>query len=163
MFCPSIVSVVVGVIMMSASAGKFIGGAGVMAYVGGAVLGLFGLDASVGGLATLALVLGYTAASIELLGGFLFMIGCRKTSSYAAFALALVMVSALAVHLTGLSPISGTGFMWFVGVLGQIQLPLLLLAIFIKKSSGVFGCCKTLSCCETQKSPSSCSGEKCDK
>jgi hypothetical protein len=30
------------------------------------VLGLFGLDASVGGLATLALILGYIAASIEL-------------------------------------------------------------------------------------------------
>lgn len=67
-FCPSIVSVVVGVIMMTAGAGKFIAGPGMMSGVGGSVLGLFVSDASVASLGTLAIVLGYTAATIELVG-----------------------------------------------------------------------------------------------
>lgn len=47
-FCPSLVRIVVGVIMMSAGASKFLGGAATMTWVGGAVLGAFGLDTSVG-------------------------------------------------------------------------------------------------------------------
>jgi len=153
-FCPSIVSVVVGVIVITAGASKFLGGATTMAWVGGSVLGVFGLDASAGGLATLALILGYTAATIELLGGLSFALGCRKTSKYAAFALALVMISALAVHFQGLKPVDGTGLKWFAGILGQIQMPLLLLAIFIKNAKWLCGGCKASSCC---------GGGKCDK
>lgn len=162
MFCPTLVSVVVGVIMITAGAGKFMGGSGTMSYLGSAVLGLFMSDASVANFATLAVILGYIAASIELLGGLSFTLGCRKTSKYAAFALALVMVSALAVHFQGLKPVDGTGLKWFAGILGQIQMPLLLLAIFVQKSLGIFGCCKASSCCETQKA-SCCGGGKCDK
>lgn len=66
MFRPTLVSVVVGVVMITAGAGKFMGGASVMSYLGSAVLGLFMSDASVVNFATLALVLGYIAASIEL-------------------------------------------------------------------------------------------------
>ncbi|MEI6711283.1 MAG: hypothetical protein WCK88_03515 [bacterium] len=47
-FHPSLVRIVVGVIMMSAGAGKFLGGATTMAWVGGSVLGAFGLDTSAG-------------------------------------------------------------------------------------------------------------------
>ncbi len=123
-----------------------------MGWLGGSVIGIFGLDASIGALATLALILGYIAASIELIGGLLFALGCKKTSRYASLGLAIVMAAALAFHLKSLKPIDGTGFQWFTGILGQIQLPLLLLAIFVQKSAGVFGCCKT-ACC----------GEKCGK
>lgn len=149
--------------MITAGASKFLGGATTMAWVGGSVLGVFSLDTSAGSLAMVALVLGYIAASIELLGGLSFALGCRKTSRYAAFALALVMISALAVHFQGLKPVDGTGLKWFAGILGQIQMPLLLLAIFIKNA--MRQCCgkKTSSCCDTQKTSSCCGGGKCDK
>jgi len=84
-FCPTFVRVVVGVIVMSAGASKFLGGSQAMAWAGGSVLGVFGLDATIGALAIVAIILGYIAASIELLGGLLFALGCRKTSKYAAF------------------------------------------------------------------------------
>ncbi len=149
-FCPSLVRVVAGIIMMSAGAGKFLGWVAAMGFVGGAVLGIFGLDASVGWLATLATVLGYLAAAIELVGGLLFALGCRKTSKYAASGLAIVMLAAIVFHITALKPIDATGFKWFTGLLGQIQLPVLLFAIFAQKSLGVFGCCKK-SCCGSGK------------
>ena len=132
-----------------------------MTWVGGSVLGVFGVDASVGALATLAMVLGYIAATIELLGGLSFALGCRKTGKYAAFGLALVMAGALAVHFTTLKPVDATGFQWFTGILGQVQLPLLLFAIFVQKSVGVFGYCKK-SCLGTART-SCCGSGKCDK
>jgi len=92
------------------------------------------------------MIFGYIAATIELLGGLSFALGCRKTSKYASFGLAVVMAGALAVHFTTLKPVDATGFQWFIGVLGQVQLPLLLFAIFVQKSAGVFGCSKK-SCC----------------
>lgn len=67
MFRPTFVSVVVGVVMMTAGAGKFIGGAEVMSYLGTAVLSVFLSETTVAGLGTLALILGYIAASIELI------------------------------------------------------------------------------------------------
>jgi len=60
------------------------------------------------------------------------------------------MFAALLVLLKNLKPIDETGFLWFTGVLSQVQLPLLLFAIFAQKSTGVFDCCKT-SCCGTGK------------
>jgi hypothetical protein len=52
-----------------------------------------------------------------LLGGLSFGLGCRKTSKYAAFALSLVMISALAVHITNLKPVNETGFKFFADIL----------------------------------------------
>jgi hypothetical protein len=161
-FCPSLVSVVAGVIMMTAGAGKFLAGSGMMSILGGSVLGVFGLDASAGGLFTLALVLGYIAATIELVGWFLFAVGCRKTGKYAALALAVVMAAALSTKfgkLEGLSEVSL--FEAFSKVLSTIRLDLLLLAVFVQKSLKVFSCCKSSSCCSTQQS--CCGSGKCDK
>jgi hypothetical protein len=72
-----------------------------------------------------------------------------------------VMISALAVHITNLKPVNETGFKFFADILWQVQLPLLLSVIFMKKSSGILSCCKTKSCCDTQKS--CCGGGECDK
>lgn len=162
MFHPTLVSMVVGVIMMTAGAGKFIGGAVTMSYLGTAVLSVFLSDASVANLAALALILGYIAASIELLWWFAFAVGYKKTRKYAAFALAVVILFALSTKfgkIEGLSELSP--FQAFSKVLSAIRLDLLLAAIFIQKSLGIFGCCKK-SCCGTVEK-SCCGSGKCEK
>ncbi len=154
-FHPNLVRIVVGVIMMSAGASKFLGGSATMGWVGGAVLSAFGVDASVGALATLAVVLGYIAATIELLGWLSFGLGCRKTWKYAAWGLTFVMAAAVLVHVRTLKPIDATGFKWFTGLLWQIQLPVLLFALFAQKA--VSSCCQKVCSGEMKKC---CSSEK---
>ena len=88
-----------------------------MGWVGGAVLSALGMDPAVGALATVAIVLGYIAATIELLGGLSFGLGCRKTSHWAAVGLSVVMAAAILVHVRTLKPIDATGFKWFTGLL----------------------------------------------
>ena len=85
--------------MVSAGIGKFMGGAASMWWVGGAALGVFGIDSTVGSMLTLATILGYIAATIEVVWGLAFGLGCRKTSKYAAPALSLLMIIVLLVHL----------------------------------------------------------------
>ncbi len=145
-FCPNFIGIVVGIIMVSAGIGKFMGGAASMWWVGGAALGVFGIDSTVGSMLTLATILGYIAATIEVVWGLAFGLGCRKTSKYAAPALSLLMIIVLLVHFKTLKPVDGTGFNLYKGILWQVQLPLLLLAIFAQKTVRAFSCCNT-SCC----------------
>lgn len=62
-FCPSIVGVTAGLIMIAAGASKFLAGQAMLTAVGGMALGVFGVT----GQPQLALALGIIAASIELL------------------------------------------------------------------------------------------------
>lgn len=142
---PNLVKIVAGVIMMTAGIGKFLWGSAIMAWVGGAALGIFGVDAT-GSLANVAITLGFIAATIEVLWGLLFALGCRKTSKYAALGLAIVMLVALLTKVTDLKPVTGSGFQMFAGVLSQIQFDLLLLALFVQKSLSIF-MCSASSCC----------------
>lgn len=140
---PNLVRVVAGIIMITAGITKFIGGTQALGFFWGLALGIFGI--SEGGFATTAVVLGGIAATIEVLWGLSFALGCRKISSYASLGLAIVMGVALLTKLTHLGPISGTGFDKFVSVLTTIRLDLLLFALFAQKSMSVFNSKK--SCC----------------
>ena len=59
-FCPSIIGVVAGVIMMMAGLAKFAAVKGVLTWVGGAALGLLGIE----GHSLIALYLGTLGAAI---------------------------------------------------------------------------------------------------
>jgi len=146
-FHPNLVRVVAGVIMITAGAIKFLGGSQVMVIVGGMALGIFGIWE--GSYTNLAMTLGYIAATIEMLWGLSFALGCRKTGKYAALGLAIVMLVALLTRLTSLETTTGTTFEVFAWVLMQIQLELLLFALFAQKAVWVF-CCKS-SCCGSGK------------
>lgn len=145
-FCPTFVTLVAGMIMVLAGANKFLWGQQVMAGLGGTFLWFFWIE-HVGA----ALVFWYLAATIELVWGMLFAIGCKKTSKYAALGLAVVMLVAIISHLTDLKPIDATGFKWFSGVISQIRLPLLLFAIFAQKATKLFCCCNPSVCCGSWK------------
>lgn len=62
-FSPCIVGVVAGTIMIFAGLSKFAAGKGILTWVGGAALGIFGIE----GHAQIALYLGTIAAAIEVL------------------------------------------------------------------------------------------------
>lgn len=62
-FCPSIVGVTAGVIMIAAGASKFLAGKAMLTGVGGMALSVVGVT----GHSQIALALGIIAASIELL------------------------------------------------------------------------------------------------
>jgi hypothetical protein len=64
-FCPNLVKVVAGVIMITAGIVKFLGGSQVMVLVGGMALSIFGVKE--GSFINLAMTLGYIAATIEVL------------------------------------------------------------------------------------------------
>ena len=150
-FCPSIVGVTAGLIMIAAGATKFLAGKAMLTGVGGMALGVFGV--AQGEMADVALVLGTIAATIELLWGFSFALGCRKTSRYAAFFLSAVMGIAILFKLRNLSPLEGNAFDKAAGLLVQIRLDLLLFAVFftkalklIKHCCGI-GCSGSADCC----------------
>lgn len=143
MFCPHLVGVVAGLIMLLAGTAKFMAGKAMLAGVGGMALGIFGLDG--GAYATLALTLGSIAATIEVVGGLSVMIGCCKTGKYAAVALSLVMLVAIAVKLST----EGAMSLGFLKIFQGIQFDLLLLAVFVQKAYKGFRCCMKKSCCTT--------------
>jgi len=64
-FCPSIIGVTAGLIMIAAGATKFLAGKAMLTGVGGMALGVFGV--AQGEMANVALTLGIIAATIELL------------------------------------------------------------------------------------------------
>lgn len=129
-FCPSVTSVVAGLIMIAAGGMKFIAGKKMLVGVGGMALGVFGVE----GHAQIALYLGAIAATIEVLGGLSFALGCRMTSRYAAFLLSAVMGIALLFKLTHLKPLDGGTFAKAASLLEQIRLDLLLFAVFFQKA-----------------------------
>ncbi len=149
-FCPSVTGVVAGLIMIAAGSMKFIAGKGMLTGVGGMVLGLVGVQNP-----QIALVLGTIAASIEVLGGLSFAVGCRKTSRYAAFLLSFVMGIALLYRLNNLKHIEANLYVKAAGLLEQIRLDLLLFAVFFQKALKLIknwcgmGCCDT-ACCTTE-------------
>jgi hypothetical protein len=74
------------------------------------------------------------------------------------------MLFALSTKFGKIEGLEGaSAFQAFSKVLSAIRLDLILAAIFVQKSLGVFGCCRASSCCETQKASSCCEGGKCDK
>ncbi len=143
---PNLVRVVAWVIMITAGTIKFLGGSQVMAIVGGMALSIFGIKE--GSFLHLALTLWYIAATIEILWGLSFALGCRKTSRIAALGLAIVTLIALITRLMNLETVTGTAFEVFAWVLTQIQLELLLFALFAQKA--LWSCCKP-SCCTADK------------
>lgn len=151
-FCPSIVGVTAGIVMLVAGLSKFIAGKGILTWVGGAALGIFGIE----GHAQIALYLGAIAATIEVLGGLSFAVGCRKTSGWAAIALSVVMAIALLTKLDDMKPLEGGLFAKVDEFLKLIRLDLILLAIFAQKGlKKIKACCGVDcgSCCvpETHK------------
>lgn len=129
-FCPSVTSVVAGLIMIAAGGMKFIAGKKMLVGVGSMALGVFGVE----GHAQIALYLGAIAATIEVLGGLSFALGCRMTSRYAALLLSVVMGIAILFKLTHLKPLDGGTFAKAAGLLEQIRLDLLLFAVFFQKA-----------------------------
>lgn len=150
-FCPSIISVVAGLIMIAAGLTKFMAGKAMLTGVGGMALGIFGIS----GHGQIALGLGLIVATIEVVGGLSFAVGCRKTSRYAAFLLSFVMGIALLFKLTHLKPLEGNLYVKAAGLLEQIRLDLLLFAVFFQKALKLIkswcgmGCCDT-ACCTTE-------------
>ena len=140
--CPSISGVVAGVIIIFAGLTKFLGGKAFLTAVGGMVLGLVHIK----GHSQIALALGGIAATIEVLGGLSFAIGCRKTSRYAALALSVVMALAFLVKLQNHMPLQGGMFRKVAGLLEQTRIDLLLLAVFFQKGIKVIYACCGMSC-----------------
>lgn len=153
-FCPSILGVVAGVIMLAAGIGKLIGGTQAFTFVGGMFLGLFGV--AQGEMATVALVLGAIAAVIETLGGLSFALGCCKTSRYAAVGLATVMLVATLVKIKGFEVAEGGVVENILGFINTIRLDVLLLAVFAHKAIRTIK-----SCCGMQSDD--CCGSECPK
>ena len=115
---------------------------GTAAFMGGAALGLIGVEAP-----TLALVLGWIAILIELVGGFVFMIGCCKTSKYAAVALAVV---AGVIMILDIQKGMAGGF--FKALMGA-QFTILFFTVFAQSAwKTVASCCGMGcgSCCGTE-------------
>jgi uncharacterized membrane protein YphA (DoxX/SURF4 family) len=154
-FCPSIVGVVAGTIMVFAGLSKFVAGKAILTWVGGAALGIFGIE----GHAQVALYLGTIAAAIEVLWGLSIAVGCRKTSRWAALALTVVMAVALMSKIDSMKVEGDTVFKKMASSLTAVRLDLLLLAIFAQKALKLvkewcgMGCCGASSCCtpETPK------------
>ncbi len=155
-FCPSLTSLVAGLIMIAAGGTKLLAGKGVLTAVGGMALSVFGV--APGEMASLALYLGGIAAVIEVVGGLSFALGCRMTSRWAAFFLSAVIGIALLFKLTHLKPLEGDLFSKAAGLLEQIRLDLLLFAVFSHKAFRLIqsccgmGCSAGSSCCSTETS-----------
>lgn len=145
-FCPSIVGVTAGLIMIAAGASKFLAGKAMLTGVGSMALGVFGVT----GHSQIALALGIIAASIELLGGLSFALGCRKTSRWAAFFLSGVMGIAILFKLKNLSPLTGNAFDKAAGLLMQIRLDLLLFAVFFTKALRLIKHCCGIGCAPSE-------------
>lgn len=141
-FCPSIVGVTAGVIMMVAGLSKFIAGKGILTWVGGAALGIFGIQ----GHLQAALYLGAIAATVEVLGGFSVAVGCRKSSGWAAVGLSVVMAVALLTKLDGMKPLEWGVFGKIDNLLKLIRLDLLLLAVFAQKGLKTIKACCGMDC-----------------
>mgnify|MGYP000075299156 CR=1 FL=1 len=145
--CPTVSGVVAGVIMIAAGLTKFLGGKAFLTAVGGMALGVAGIS----GHSKVALILGAIAATIEVLGGLSFAIGCRMTSKWAALGLSAVIGIALLFKLTHLQPLTGDAFHKAASLLEQIRLDLLLFAVFFQKALKlVRGCCGVSACCTTE-------------
>lgn len=129
--CPTVVSVVAGAIVVAAGAMKFLGGKAMLTAVGGMALSVV----DVSGHAQLALILWSIAATIEVVAGISFGIGCRRTSRWAALLLSVVMGVSVLFILTHLKPLQGDNLLvkW-ASLLGQIRLELLLFAVFFQKA-----------------------------
>ena len=146
-FCPSIVGFTAGLIMIAAGLSKFAAGKAMLAGVGCMALGVVGVS----GHGQIALGLGLIVATIEVVGGLSFAVGCRKTSRWAAF-----FLSAVLFKLTNLSPLTGSAFDKAAGLLMQIRLDLLLFAVFFTKALRLIksccgmGCSTSSSCCTTE-------------
>lgn len=152
-FCPSIVSVTAGLIMIAAGLSKFAAGKAMLGGVGGMALGVVGVS----GHGQIALGLGLIVATIEVVGGLSFAVGCRKTSRWAAFFLSAVMGVAILFKLTNLSPLTGNAFDKAAGLLMQIRLDLLLFAVFFTKALRLIKHCCGIGCapseCCTMEAP----------
>lgn len=141
-FCPSIVSVVAGLIVIVAGLSKFIAGKQMLVGVGGMALGIFGIE----GHSQVALYLGGIAATIEVLGGLSFAVGCRKTSGWAALGLTVVMATALLAKLTNMNPLDGGMFNKVDSLLKAVRIDLLLLAVFLHKAVKLVKKCCGMDC-----------------
>ena len=141
-FCPNIVGVVAGLIVIVAGLSKFIAGKQMLVGVGGMALGIFGIE----GHPHIALYLGGIAATIEVLGGISFAVGCRKTSGWAALGLTIVMGVALLAKLTNMSPLEGGMFSKVDALLKAVRIDLLLLAVFLHKAVKLVKKCCGMDC-----------------
>ncbi len=128
--------------MFVAGLSKFIAGKGILTWVGGAALGIFGIE----GHAQIALYLGAIAAAIEVLGGLSIAVGCRKSSGWAAVALSVVMAVALLTKLDGMKPLEGGVFGKLDNLLKLVRLDLLLLAVFAQKGLKTIKACCGMDC-----------------
>lgn len=141
-FCPSIVSFVAGIIMIAAGSMKFMAGKAMLAGVGGMALSSFGVS----GHGQIALGLGLIVATIEVVGGLLFALGCRKTSKWATVFLSAVMAVAVLFRLTHLKSLDGNILAQAAGLLEQIRLDLLLFAVFFQKALQLLKNCCGMGC-----------------
>ncbi len=145
-FHPTLVGVVVGLIMLTAGLSKFIAGDQMLTGVGSMALGIFDINNP-----EVAKILGTIAASIEVLGGIIFISGCRRAGHWAALFLAVVMAVALGARITGLQPAEGNAFNQFASALNVIRLDLLLFAIFVSRAWKGFCHRKCLCACSPEK------------
>lgn len=152
-FCPSIIGFVAGIIMIAAGSMKFMAGKAMLTGVGGMAMSVFGIS----GHGQIALALGLFVATVEVVGGISFAVGCRKTSKWAALFLSAIMGVAILFKLTHLKPLSGNLLAQAAGLLEQIRLDLLLFAVFFQKALKLIknwcgmGCCGTACCTEMPK------------
>lgn len=105
--CPSVSGFVAGIIVIAAGAMKFLGGKAMLTAIGGMALSVVGVS----GHGQIALVLGTIAATIEVLGGISFAVGCRRTSRWAALGLSVVMGVSVLFVLTHLKPLQGNNIL----------------------------------------------------
>lgn len=148
-FHPSLVKATAGFIVLIAGLSKVIGGEAMFTGVGGMVLGIFGV--AQGEMASVAYALGMIAAIIEVVGGLIFIVGCSKTTKWAALGLSIVMLMALLAKLATF-PYSEAPSTWELisALVSQVRIDILLLAVFVSKAmhlvKGCGGCCSGQAC-----------------
>lgn len=131
-FCPSLVGAVAGLMVLSAGIMKLFMGTKAFTMVGGMGLGAFGLDAA--SMPDVANALGMLVAIIEVVGGISFIVGCRLTSKWAALFLSIIMAVAILFKLQNLSPLEGHWLQKCASFIIQLQVELILFAVFFTKA-----------------------------
>jgi uncharacterized membrane protein YphA (DoxX/SURF4 family) len=148
-FRPNLVDFVAGLIFFIPGLTKVMAGGAAAGFMGESAFSLVGLDPA--SLGIIPVILGWIAIIVELVGGFVFMIGLKKVLGFAALASAVVAAVILGMEIKAAS----AGGKALLEVFQATQFTLLFFVVFATKA-GKFamnccgiGCCGT-ACCKTE-------------